>query len=113
MLHLLAYCGGLKTIDQAVRIFRSEIKKICLQSLCFENLSIVRELVDNFGNRGIVVSVDVKRTLFQGTSFVLLFNKQRNEKQSHSIIFGRVDGSGCRHNPWFRGQGWYLVRPGY
>ena len=60
----LTYGGGIKTIDQAVRIFRSGVEKICLQSLCFENLSTVRDMVDSFGSQSIVVSVDVKRTFW-------------------------------------------------
>ncbi len=108
----LTYGGGIKTIDQAVRIFRSGVEKICLQSLCFENLSIVRDMVDSFGSQSIVVSVDVKRT-FWGERRLYCSSTNRIMKgqaiESHltelmeagvgEIILGSVDKDGTLSGP--------------
>lgn len=108
----LTYGGGIKTLDQAVRIFRSGVEKICLQSLFFENLSIVRELVDSFGSQSIVVSVDVKRT-FLGERRLYRSSKNSVLKgkaiESHlndlmevgvgEIILGSVDKDGTLSGP--------------
>jgi imidazole glycerol-phosphate synthase subunit HisF len=108
----LTYGGGIKTIDQAVRIFRSGVEKICLQSLCFENLSTVRDMVDSFGSQSIVVSVDVKRT-FWGERRLYCSSTNRIMKgqaiESHltelmeagvgEIILGSVDKDGTLSGP--------------
>lgn len=108
----LTYGGGIKTIDQAVRIFRSGVEKICLQSLCFENLSIVRDMVDSFGSQSIVVSVDVKRTfLGERRLYCASINNLIKGKGIHShltelteagvgeIILGSVDKDGTLSGP--------------
>lgn len=108
----LTYGGGIKTIEQAVRIFRSGVEKICLQSLCFENLSIVRELVDSFGSQSIVVSVDVKRTFFgEHRLYCSSINSVMKSKPIQSylaelmevgvgeIILGSVDKDGTLSGP--------------
>ena len=57
----LAYGGGVRTIDQASRIFGLGVEKICLQSAALTDLSLVTRLAERFGSQSVVVSVDVKR----------------------------------------------------
>jgi imidazole glycerol-phosphate synthase subunit HisF len=57
----LAYGGGVRTLQQAKRIFASGVEKICVQTAALENPQFVREMADHFGSQSIVVSLDIKR----------------------------------------------------
>jgi cyclase len=60
----LTYGGGVRTLEQAGRLFALGVEKISVQTSALENLSIVREVSDKFGSQSIVVSVDVERGFF-------------------------------------------------
>ncbi len=57
----LAYGGGVRTVEQAKRIFSSGVEKICVQSAAIENPRFLRELADCFGSQSVMVSLDVKK----------------------------------------------------
>lgn len=57
----LAYGGGIRSIEQAQRLFASGVEKICLQSAALENLDLVTQLSDRFGSQSVMVSIDIKR----------------------------------------------------
>jgi cyclase len=57
----LSYGGGIKTMEQAQRLFNSGIEKICLQTSVLDDLSLVKNLSDKWGSSSILVSIDVKK----------------------------------------------------
>lgn len=57
----LSYGGGIKSMEQAQRLFNSGIEKICLQTSVLDDLSLVKKLSDKWGSSSILVSIDVKR----------------------------------------------------
>lgn len=57
----LAYGGGIRTIEQAEKIFSCGVEKICIQSSAFQNPDFITSLANRFGSQSIVVSVDIKR----------------------------------------------------
>lgn len=57
----LAYGGGVRTVEQAQRIYTLGVEKICLQTSALENPGLVTELAQRFGSQSVMVSVDVKR----------------------------------------------------
>jgi cyclase len=57
----LSYGGGIRTMEQAQRLFNSGIEKICIQTSALEDMSLVRKLAEKWGSSSILVSVDVKR----------------------------------------------------
>ncbi len=57
----LTYGGGIKTMEQAQKLFNLGIEKICLQTSVLEDLSLVKNLSDKWGSSSILVSVDVKK----------------------------------------------------
>jgi cyclase len=58
----LAYGGGIRTIEQARRIFALGVEKICLQTSALDNPRLINEVADQYGSQSIVVSIDVKRS---------------------------------------------------
>ena len=66
----LAYGGGVRTVEQAQRIFASGVEKICIQTAALDNLQLIRELADRFGSQSIMVSLDIKKNwLGRGQAF--------------------------------------------
>jgi len=57
----LAYGGGIRTVEQAQRIFALGVEKICLQTSALDNPGLVTEIAQQFGSQSVMVSVDVKR----------------------------------------------------
>jgi imidazole glycerol-phosphate synthase subunit HisF len=57
----LGYGGGVRTIDQARRLFALGVEKICLQTSVLEDTSLIRQIADRFGSQAVLVSVDVKK----------------------------------------------------
>ena len=57
----VAYGGGIKTAEQALRIFNSGIEKISVSSLFFENKSEITKIVKSVGSQSLVLTLDIKR----------------------------------------------------
>jgi cyclase len=62
----LCYGGGVKTVDQAQRIFSLGIEKIALSSAIIENPQIVTQIADRVGSQSVIVVLDVKKKLLGG-----------------------------------------------
>ena len=57
----LSYGGGIRTVEQARRLFALGVEKICLQTAALEDHSLITRLADQFGSQSILASVDVKK----------------------------------------------------
>lgn len=57
----LCYGGGIRTVEQARRIFSLGVEKISLQSAALENPSLISQVADRFGSQSVVVSIDIKK----------------------------------------------------
>ena len=56
----LCYGGGIKTLEQARRLFTLGIEKICIQSAIFNNINLITDIAELFGSQSVIVSVDIK-----------------------------------------------------
>jgi len=59
----LCYGGGIKTVEQAIKIFSLGVEKIALSSIVLENPKIVTEIASRVGNQSVVVIMDIKKKL--------------------------------------------------
>lgn len=57
----LCYGGGVRTVEQAARIFDLGVEKISLQSAAIHDISLISRIAERFGSQSIVVSIDIKR----------------------------------------------------
>jgi len=87
----LCYGGGIRTVEQASKIFKLGVEKICLQTSVLDNLDFVRELADRFGSQSIVVSVDVKKDWLQRSKLYRSSNGQFASEQWLSYAIKAVD----------------------
>lgn len=57
----LCYGGGIKTLEQAKKIFKLGVEKLAFSSAAVENFPLLQEVAERFGNQSIVVVLDIKR----------------------------------------------------
>lgn len=62
----LCYGGGVKTVEQAQKIFSLGIEKIALSCAAVHNPSLVTQIAQRVGSQSVIVVVDVKKKLFGG-----------------------------------------------
>jgi cyclase len=60
----LCYGGGIRTVDQAQRLFALGVEKVCVRTGALRNLQLVSDIATRFGNQSVVVSVDVSKNMF-------------------------------------------------
>ena len=62
----LCYGGGVKTVEQAQKIFGRGIEKIALSSAVLQNPELITQIADRVGAQSVIVVLDVKKKLFGG-----------------------------------------------
>lgn len=62
----LCYGGGVKTVEQAQRIFSLGVEKIAISSVAIENISLISEIAKVVGTQSVIVVIDVKKKLLGG-----------------------------------------------
>jgi cyclase len=62
----LCYGGGVKTVEQAQRIFSLGIEKIALSSAVLKTPNLITEISDRVGTQSVIVVLDVKKKLLGG-----------------------------------------------
>ena len=75
----LCYGGGIRTIEDVRRLFASGVEKVSLQTAILDDLSLVERVSEEYGSQSVVVSMDVKKTMFRGY-------------QLHRTTEGKADG---------------------
>ena len=107
----LCYGGGIRNVEQASRIFKLGVEKVCLQTAVLDNINLIRELADRFGSQSVVVSVDVKKDwlnrpkLYQSSTSQnsnmnwLTFVKQAVNAGAGEILLNAVDRDGTLQGP--------------
>jgi len=71
----VTYGGGIENIKQAEKIFKMGAEKISLNSIVLENINIVKEFSNNFGSQSVVISIDVKKNIFN--NYLIYNNKSK------------------------------------
>lgn len=62
----LCYGGGIKSVEQAQRIFSLGVEKIALSSEAITNPTIISSIAERVGSQSVVVVLDVKKKIFGG-----------------------------------------------
>jgi cyclase len=62
----LCYGGGVKTVEQAQRIFSLGIEKIALSSAVLDNPLLIKEISERVGSQSVIVVLDVTKKLLGG-----------------------------------------------
>jgi len=57
----LCYGGGIRSLEDARRLFKLGVEKVALQSAVFKDPSLLRRIADHAGEQAVVASVDMAR----------------------------------------------------
>jgi imidazole glycerol-phosphate synthase subunit HisF len=76
----LAYGGGISTLDQAKQLFTVGFEKIILNSAPHENMFLISDIANHFGSQAIIVSIDVKKNIWQNQTVWSHSGKQNTKK---------------------------------
>lgn len=60
----IAYGGGIKSLEDAKKLFNLGIEKIVLNTSALEDFSLIKNLVTLYGSQSIVFCLDVKKSFF-------------------------------------------------
>lgn len=74
----LCYGGGVKTVDQAVRIIKMGVEKVAISSIAIENPALISEIARFVGSQSVVVVLDVKKAPRTGAYEVWTHNATKN-----------------------------------
>ena len=85
----LCYGGGVKSIEQALKIFSLGIEKVSLNCSALANIRLVRELSAQVGNQSVVVSMDVKKKIL-GNKYTCYVNNGRIKTGVNPVEFARL-----------------------
>ncbi|WP_407401858.1 AglZ/HisF2 family acetamidino modification protein [Chryseobacterium sp.] len=113
----ICYGGGIKTVEQAQKIFNLGIEKIALSSILFTHLDLVNEISNKVGSQSVVLVIDVKKRLLGGYDIythngtkntktdLIQFLLKIKELQFGEIIINTIDLDGTE-----KGYDFQLVR---
>ncbi len=74
----LCYGGGIKTVEQAQRIFSLGVEKIAISSIALQNPSFIRQLAERVGNQSVIIVLDIKKKTFGSRYEIWTHNASKN-----------------------------------
>jgi cyclase len=83
----MGYGGGVTTVDEFKRLFNCGVEKVAVNSAALDSLALVEAAARQFGSQSIVVSIDVRKTLFGGYSVVS--HGGRRKRRSDPAAYAR------------------------
>ena len=83
----LGYGGGINSFEDAKSVFEQGVEKIIINSAIQKNPSLLRDIADVYGSQSVVVSLDVKKTLFG--KWRPCFNSGRNKTKQDVVSLAR------------------------
>jgi imidazole glycerol-phosphate synthase subunit HisF len=74
----LCYGGGIKTVEQAQRIFSLGVEKIAISSAAIENPLVVSLMAERVGSQSVVVVLDIKKHASNGKYELFIHNGRKS-----------------------------------
>lgn len=75
--------GGINNLESAVQMISSGAEKVVLNSICINKPSLVSEIANRFGSQSVIVSVDVKKDIWNRTR---IHTHSGKKKQKQGLI---------------------------
>lgn len=101
-----AYGGGITNLDQIEKLINLGGEKVVLNTIAVQTPDLVTKAAEIFGNQSIVVSIDVKKSLFGGKKIYthcgekkvaksyIDFAKEMEQRGAGEIIINSIDNDG-------------------
>ena len=91
----LCYGGGIKTKEQAMRIFSLGVEKIALSSAAIETPDLITEIANSVGNQSVIVVLDVKKKKFSSKYDLYTHNGIKKTGLNPVEVAKKVEQLGC------------------
>lgn len=104
----LAYAGGISSLDEMNKLFKSGVEKIVLNSAAIIDPILVKLASNNYGSQSIAISLNIKKNVFWSGYKVLSSSMRKELKGDLSntlrrfedlgageIIVNSIDNDGC------------------
>ena len=91
----LCYGGGIKSKEQALRIFELGVEKVAISSAALKNSKIISEIASIVGNQSVVVVLDIKKKKFVSKYSLYTHNGLCKSQLNPFEIAGRMEEAGC------------------
>ncbi len=82
----LCYGGGIKTVEQAQRIFSLGIEKVALSAAAIQDPELVVRIAERVGTQSVVVVLDVKKKIFGGYEVFTHNGKKSTGKNPFDLV---------------------------
>lgn len=89
----IAYGGGIKTIEDAKKLFNLGVEKVILNTCALENNQLIKDLVDIFGSQSIVFCLDIKKSFF-GNYYIYTYSGTKKLKIAPTEIAKQMQDLG-------------------
>lgn len=89
----LCYGGGVRTLEQAVRIIKLGVEKVALSAMLLERPALVTEIAKHVGSQSVVAVLDVKQK-GKGTWEVWTHNGTRNTGRDPALLAQELEAAG-------------------
>ena len=90
----LAYGGGIKSLEQAKKIFDLGFEKVSLNTAALETPNLISDLAKVYGSQAVICSIDVKKTLL-GSYKIYNSSSKKHKKQSLLDWVKKVESLGA------------------
>lgn len=103
----VGYGGGVRSIDDMARLFRSGFEKVAVNTAAVETPELIGQAAREFGSQSVVVSIDVRRKLFgryevctkggrQGTGLdPVTWSRRAADQGAGEILLTAIDRDGA------------------
>lgn len=90
----LCYGGGVRTADQAKKIFSLGVEKIAISSSALLNPLLIKEISDSIGSQSVAVVVDLKKNIF-GNYEIFIENGKKLIKKNFLAFIEECEMNGA------------------
>ena len=91
----LCYGGGIKTTEQALRIFGLGVEKVALSSSAINEPKLITEVAKNVGNQSVIVVLDVKKRSFSKNYDLYILNGKKKTNWNPVSFAKKAEELGC------------------
>ena len=82
----LCYGGGIKSLDDAQKIFSLGVEKISISSAIFSDSKLISNIAKSVGSQSVVVTLDIKKNIFGQYSVFTLNGKKKMKDNLFDLI---------------------------
>ncbi len=91
----LCYGGGIKTKQQALKIFKLGVEKIAISSAAIDNPKIISEIANIVGNQSVVIVIDVKKRRYSDKYEIFTHNGRKKSSRDPIDFAKQAEQLGC------------------